>query len=159
MKNARVRKPVVAVVNTNNDLVSALQHGLEAEGFNIVTAHIEAIKSGEVDFAAFLDEHNPALVIYDIVLPYDGNWVFLKMLRQLPQAQHRPFVVTTVNKRALDARVGATDAIEIRGGHADDIAPTMDAVRNALHKRATSDTTRRPVTGRKRGRTKSSPRP
>jgi CheY-like chemotaxis protein len=132
MKKARVRKPVVAVVNTNDDLVSALQHALEADGFNIVTAHIEGIKSGTVNFAAFLDEHDPAVVIYDIALPYDANWTFLNMLRQLPQAQQRPFVVTTVNKRALDVRVGPNDAIEIQGGHAQDVAPTMDAVRKVL---------------------------
>jgi CheY-like chemotaxis protein len=144
VKNARVRKPIVAIVNTNDDLVSALQHALEADGFNIVTAHIEAIKSGTLDFAAFLDEHDPALVIYDLALPYDDNWTFLNMLRQLPQAQ-RPFVVTTVNKRALDARVGSTDAIEIQGGHADDVAPTMDAVRKTLGIAGSVDRSRGPA--------------
>jgi CheY-like chemotaxis protein len=141
-------QPTVAIVNTNDDLVSALQHALEEEGLNIVTAHIEAIKSGAVDFAAFLDRHDPAVVIYDIALPYDQNWIFLKMLRQLPHARRRSFVVTTVNIRALEARVGSTDAIEIQGGHADDLEPTLDAVRASLRGQGSARSrTRSSVTG------------
>jgi len=148
---ARVPKPIIAVVNTNDDLVSALQHALETEGFDIVTAHVQGIRDGTLDFAAFLQEHDPALVIYDIALPYDSNWKFLNMLRQLPQAQ-RPFVVTTVNKRALDARVGPTATIEIQGGHADDIEPTMEAVRKALHVSRDRRREKHPARGRRVGK-------
>ena len=153
---ARVRKPVVSVINTNDDLVSALQHALEAAGFNIVTGHVQGIQDGTLDFAAFLEEHDPAVVIYDIALPYDSNWKFLGMIRQLPQAQ-RAFVVTTVNKRALDARVGPTDTIEIQGGHADDIEPTMEAVRKALQTTRDQRPAKQPARGRKAG-TKRPPR-
>jgi CheY-like chemotaxis protein len=145
---AGVRKPVVAVVNSNDDLVSALQHALETDGFNIVTAHVQGIQDGTLDFAVFLEEHDPAVVIYDIALPYDSNWKFLSMIRQLPQAQ-RPFVVTTVNKRALDARVGPTDTIEIQGGHTDDVEPTMEAVRKAVHTSREPRSAKRSAGGRK----------
>ena len=148
MVKGRVRKPVVAIVNSNDDLVSALQHALEADDFNIVTAHVQGIQDGTLDFAAFLEEHDPAVVIYDIALPYDSNWKFLSMIRQLPQAQ-RPFVVTTVNKRALDARVGPTGTIEIQGGHADDVEPTMEAVRKALQTGRDQRPTKRSARGRK----------
>ena len=56
----------------------------------------------------------------------------MQMLRQLPVCRDLPFVMTTVNQRALDASVGPTDAIEIVGGHSDDAEPTLEAVRKAV---------------------------
>jgi CheY-like chemotaxis protein len=126
------RAPVVAVINTNDDLVQGLARDLESDGYTVATAHIENIKSGSEDFIAFLKRHEPAAVIYDIAIPYDDNWTFLNLLRELPMCGRIPFVVTTVNKAALEARVGPTDTIEIRGGHADDVQPTLEALRRAL---------------------------
>jgi CheY-like chemotaxis protein len=132
-KNHNKRAPVVAVINSNDDLVAALANELKQEGYTPVTAHVADIKSGSEDFIAFLQRHEPDLIIYDIAVPYEDNWTFLGMLRTLPQCQHIPFVITTVNKRVLDSRVGPTDALEIVGGHADDVEPTLEAVRKGLH--------------------------
>jgi CheY-like chemotaxis protein len=126
------RAPVVAVINTSDDLVQALSRQLDLDGYTVVTLHIEDIKSGKQDFVAFLKRHGPSAIIYDIAIPYDDNWTFLKLLRELPDACRLPFVITTVNKRALDVRVGPTDTIEIQGGHADDVEPTLEALRKAL---------------------------
>jgi CheY-like chemotaxis protein len=131
----RVRKaatPVVAVVNTNDDLVMALRSRLLDEGYAIVTAHIRDIKSGREDFAAFVRSHDPDVIIYDIAIPYEDNWTFLHTLRELPECAKRRFIVTTVNKRVLDERVGRTDAVELVGGHADDFEPLVDAVAAAV---------------------------
>jgi len=43
-------------------------------------------------------------------------------------ARHQRFIVTTVNKRVLEQRVGKTDAIELVGGHADDFDPLLDVL-------------------------------
>ncbi len=60
---------VVGVVNTNDDLVSVIRDALIGEGFNVVTAHIRDIKAGRQDFSAFLREHDPAVVVYDLAIP------------------------------------------------------------------------------------------
>ena len=120
---------VIAVVNTNDDLVNVLRDALILEGFNVVTMHIRDIKAGRQDFSAFLRGHNPAVVIYDLAVPYEDNWTFFQTLRQLPEAQNRHFVMTTVNKRVLDQRIGPTEVIEIQGCHADDLDPVIDAVK------------------------------
>jgi DNA-binding response OmpR family regulator len=122
---------VVAIVNTNDDLVQALRAALEEAHYAVVTCHIRDIKAGKVDFGAFLSTHDPAVVVYDITVPYEDNWTFFQTLRKLPEAQPREFVITTVNKRELDRRVGPTKAIEIVGGHAQDFEPTLDAVNKA----------------------------
>jgi CheY-like chemotaxis protein len=120
---------VVAVVNTNDDLVNVIRNALIVEGFNVVTAHIRDIKAGRQDFSVFLREHDPAAVIYDIAIPYEDNWTFLQTLRQLPEAEKRRFILTTVNKRVLDQRIGQKDIIELQGGRADDLDPLLERVK------------------------------
>jgi CheY-like chemotaxis protein len=119
---------VVAIINTNDDLVNVLREALIEHGFNVVTGHIRDIKAGRLDFAEFLRAHNPTAIIYDIAVPYEDNWTFFQTLKQLPDAKHRDFVVTTVNRRVMQQRVGQADVIEIQGGRADDLDPVVDAV-------------------------------
>lgn len=125
-------QPVVAIVNTNDDLVQAVRSRLIDEGVGVVTLHIRDVKSGRSDFGAFLKAHEPAVVIYDIAIPYDDNWTFFSTLRRLPESINRRFLITTVNKRVMEHKVGATDAIELIGGHADDLEPLVDALKRAL---------------------------
>jgi CheY-like chemotaxis protein len=125
---------VVAVVNTNDDLVQALRHVLETEGYAVVTTHIRDIKAGKADFGSFLLSHDPAVVIYDIAVPYEDNWTFFQTLRKLPECKDREFVVTTVNRRVMEARVGKTNVVEIVGGRAQDFEPTIEAVAKAVGK-------------------------
>ena len=127
--------PVVAIVNTNDDLVQLLREAFIQDGFLVVSAHIRDIKAGRQDFSAFLAAHDPAVVVYDITVPYEESWTFLQTLRQLPEARERPFVVTTVNKRVLDQRIGANEAIEIQGGRADDLDPVIEAVQKVVQAR------------------------
>ena len=126
---------VVAVINSNDDLVRVLRDVLVDRGFQVVTGHIRDLKSGRQDFAEFLTAHNPGVVIYDIAVPYEDNWTFLQTLRQLPEVQDRAFVITTVNKRVLDERIGDNDAIEIQGGHADDFDAVVEAVQKLAQAR------------------------
>ena len=124
--------PVVAIVNTNDDLVQVLRDALIREGFQVVTGHIRDFKAGRLDFGSFLRSHRPAVVVYDISVPYEDNWTFLKTLRELPDARDPIFVLTTVNKRVFERRVGESDVIEIEGGHADDLDPVLEAVRRYI---------------------------
>lgn len=128
-------QPVVAVINSNDDLVKVLRDALIREGLDVVTAHIRDFKAGKLSFPDFLSNHDPAVVIYDISVPYEDNWTFFQTLLTLPESQARTFVVTTVNKRVLDRRIGPSEAIEIQGGRADDLDPVIEAVQKKLQRR------------------------
>ena len=128
MRQPSTSSGVVAIINTNDDLVNVLREALIEHGFNVVTGHIRDIKSGRLDFGEFLRVHNPAVTIYDISVPYEDSWTFFQTLTQLPDAANREFVVTTVNKRVLQQRVGPVGVIEIQGGRADDLDPVVEAV-------------------------------
>ena len=126
---------VIAVVNSNEDTVEMLRLCLQQHGFtSIVTGHIRDIKTGEMDFPAYLAEHDPAVIVYDIAIPYDQNWTFMKLLLTLESMRGRKVVLTTTNKARLEQLVGPTDAFEIVGKPYD-LDLIVAAVKKALGKK------------------------
>jgi DNA-binding NtrC family response regulator len=107
---------VVAVINSSEDTVEMLRTCLQLRGFRgVVTAHIHDFKTGEADFLKFIAEHDPAVIVYDVSIPYDKNWTFLQLLLDTDVMRSRKVVITTTNKRRLEELVGPTDAFEIVG--------------------------------------------
>jgi DNA-binding response OmpR family regulator len=128
---SRVAKPIIAVFNSSNDTVELLRAVLEQEGFQTVVGHLVDVKSGELDFVAFIEHHSPAVIVYDVSLPYEANWNFLRLVRSSEPVKARRVVITTTNKPALDKLVGQTEAIEIIGKPYD-LQQVVAAVRAAL---------------------------
>jgi len=128
-------KPIIAVFNASNDTVQMLRTVLEAEGLHTVSGHIGELKTGELDFIAFIEHHRPAVIVYDISPPYETNWNFLRLVRSAEPARACRFVLTTTNKPVLDKLVGETEALEIIGKPYD-LDRVVAAVRTALDDRA-----------------------
>jgi DNA-binding response OmpR family regulator len=129
-------QPVVAVVNTNPDLVELLKARIEAAGFVVLVIHIAAIRAG-LDVGAIFAQHDPKVVVYDVVAPYERNWRFLQHLRETA-FNGRRFVLTAPNERALAKLVGRDEKIyEVLNGD-EDIDAIVQAVREAARARPTS---------------------
>jgi DNA-binding response OmpR family regulator len=121
----------VAVVNSSDDTVEMLRVALQHAGFESVTAHVDDVKRGVLDFSRFLTEHDPRVVIYDVSPPYEQNWTFLQMLRTTDAMRGRLVVLTTTHKGHLDELVGPTDAVEIVGKPYD-VNQVIERVRRGL---------------------------
>jgi CheY-like chemotaxis protein len=121
---------VVAILNANDDIVELLRVVFENAGLIAVSAHVDAIKRGEVDFEQFVRQHRPDVIVYDIPPPYDRQWAFLNHMRRLPALQNVPFVVTTTNAARLHELVGTDERIYEIVGKPYDLDDILTAVRS-----------------------------
>jgi DNA-binding NarL/FixJ family response regulator len=128
-------QPVVAVVNTNPDLVELLKAEIEKAGFVVLVLHISDIRQG-LDVGSVLAQHDPQVIVYDVVFPYERNWRFLQHLRETT-FKGRRFVLTTPNEAGVRQLVGKDERVyEVLddGGDTDSI---VQAVREAARARPT----------------------
>ena len=127
--------PVVAVINTNPDLVELLKARIEAAGFVVLVLHVEQIRQG-LDVGSVIAEHDPQVIVFDVVVPYERNWRFLQHLRETVLKDRR-FVLTTPNAVALNRMVGKDEKVyEVLDDRAD-IDAIVQAVREAARARPT----------------------
>ena len=108
-----VKSRVIAIFNTNSEVLELVRESLQQAGFQAVMAHIDDLKRGRLDMIQFVEEHKPDVIVYDVAPPYDTNWTFLRLMRNSKVMQGRAFVVTTTNKRALEELIGPNDVVEL----------------------------------------------
>ena len=122
------RMKTVAVFNASDDTVEMLKMLLSNAGFRAVSEQVDRVKSGELDFIAFLKTHSPDAIVWDITPPYDRNWRFFQLIRSLRALEQCALVLTTTHKKNLDTLAGQnTGAIEIVGKPYD-LQTIVDAV-------------------------------
>ena len=122
---------VVAVFNTNDDVVELLRLWLENAGFVVVSAHVDAIKRGEVDVEQFITQHKPKVAVYDVPPPYERQWAFFTHLRR-NLLSDTTFVITTTNAAHLRELVGTSERIYEIVGKPYDLDEILAAVKRAL---------------------------
>jgi CheY-like chemotaxis protein len=126
---------VVAILNSNEDLVELLRTLLEAAGFVAVSGHIAAAKRGTFDLRQFIEQHDPSVVVYDLVPPYDRNWAFLEHLRGDALFEGRQFVLTSANAKHAEELAGRAEHIYEVIGKPYDLDRIVQAVREASRSR------------------------
>ena len=107
------QKVVVAIFNTNPEVLDLVRESLQDAGYATVVAHVDDLKRGRIDLVQFVEQHHPDCIVYDVAPPYDTNWTFLRLMRSSKVMQGRAFVVTTTNKKALDELIGPSDTVEL----------------------------------------------
>ncbi len=129
--------PVVAIINTNPDLVKILRYNLERAGFVVFEIHIEDIRLASANVDSFLDQHDPKVIVYDIAPPYDMNWRFLDHLRTSTGFKGRQFVLTSVNARRAEEVVRNDESVYEVLGEDQDISEVVRAMKEASRARPT----------------------
>ena len=131
-KTAPQTAPLVACVDSSEDLVQLLADYLRLDGFRVVT-HGTPIRWGSEPVIRFVSELRPDACVYSVSVPYAESWAEFQTLRAaVPDV---PFVLTTTNLRGLHDAAGPTDGIEILGKPFD-LDALCSAVRRALAERA-----------------------
>jgi two-component system response regulator len=124
----------IAVFNSSEDTIEILKIALEEHGFAVASGHVSDIKKGQVDVLDFVKEHQPEVVIYDVALPYEENWRFLRLLQSSEALKHLKWVITTTHKRRLEELVGECGEVFEIVGKPYDMERIIGAVRGALER-------------------------
>ena len=123
---------MVAILDSVDEFLDALQFALEAEGYGTVRASLADIQSGALDLVALVEETRPDVVVYDLPRPYERNWNLLRLLKDTESLRRRTWLVTTPDKEALEAAVGASGVVEIVMGRPHGVEDVLGAVRTVL---------------------------
>jgi DNA-binding NarL/FixJ family response regulator len=129
-------RPRVAIFNSRPDFIEALRVALEASGITTTTAHLADIQSGALDLVAFARLHHPQLIVYDLPRPFEAHWNFLKLLKDTRCLNGLMWVLTTTDKQALEAAVGAAGVVEIVFGEPYGVPDVVSAVSKVLGRHA-----------------------
>jgi len=129
------RPPVIAVLNSNDDLVEMLGSLLGKIGYAVVSGHIDDVKRGRMDLLNFIRQHDPQVIVYDLVPPYDRSWDFLLTVKESEYMRGRTFILTSVNAARAQEVVGMSDMVYEVVGKGEDLDRIVTAIREAVHRR------------------------
>src|SRR5918993_4994074 len=111
MANQGSSPPVVAILNSNDDLVEMMKTLIEKAGFTTVSGHVDEVRRGKLDLVNFVRQHDPRVIVYDLVPPYDRSWNYLLALRDSETMRGRPFVLTSVNAERAREVIGRSEMV------------------------------------------------
>jgi DNA-binding NtrC family response regulator len=131
--------PVVAIFNTSRDLVDMLRGVFEVAGYVVVSLLTHQIREGDVNIEAFLRQHNPNVIVYDIAPPYEPNWRLFQHVCQTPSMRDCHIVLTSTNAARVAEMVGTNRRIYEIVGKPVDLDQLVNAVRDAAHARPVAD--------------------
>ena len=99
-------RPTVLVLNGSEDLIEALEELLHDAGFQTKGARVQDLVRGPLDFSTLVRETRPAVIVYDISVPFDLSWGAFQKLAATPAAAGIPFVLTTTNREGAEEYTG-----------------------------------------------------
>src|SRR3954466_3723360 len=102
---------VAAIFNSSPDIVDMLRRAFEPAGIVTVSVLTHQIREGVVDIDAFLRQHNPNVIVYDIAPPYDANWQLFRHVCGMDAMRGRKVVITSTNARHVEELVGRDETI------------------------------------------------
>jgi DNA-binding NtrC family response regulator len=135
--HSAMKPDVVAIFNSSEEVVDLLKDVLEHAGFVIVYGHIGEIKRGMLDLEAFVRQHRPKVIVYDLVPPYETTWAFLEHLRGSEALQGAQFVLTSINRARVEEIVKPNEHVYEIVGKPLDLDQIVRAVKEASRARPT----------------------
>jgi CheY-like chemotaxis protein len=124
--------PSIIVFNSSEETIEILKIALEEQGYAVSTGHVADVKKGQLDVIDFVEEHNPDVIIYDVAIPYEENWRFLRLLQSSDALKDVKWVITTTHKKRLEELVGETGEVYEVVGKPYDLTRITNAVKSAL---------------------------
>lgn len=125
-----MKRPTVLLLNGSEDLLEVLAHLVEAEGLHPICVRIPDLERGKEDLARLVRENDPAVIVFDVSVPFGRSWATFQESSALPEVASRPIVLTTTNKEGAMEYTGP-EVIELLLKPYD-IGQFLKAVKEAL---------------------------
>jgi CheY-like chemotaxis protein len=129
----------VAVINTTPDVIEMLRSVFETAGFLVVSTFTHDIRDGRVDFEAFMRQHRPRVIVYDLAPPYERNFLLFQHVRGMPAVADAHFVITSTNPSNVSDMVGRDERVYEVVDRAEDLMAIVQAVKQAARARDTRE--------------------
>jgi len=127
----------VAIINSSPDTVELLRSVLQHAGFLVVCGYTFDIRDGRLDITAFVEQHRPRVIVYDIAPPYEANWRLFNHIRGLDVMRQIRFVITSVNPAHVEGLVGRDEHVYEVVERPLDLDRIVTAVKEAARARPT----------------------
>lgn len=127
----------VAIVNSTPDAIEMLRHLLFQAGFLVVSCYAHDIRDGRTDYEAFIRQHQPRVIVYDIAPPYERNFRMFEHVRAMPVSEGCQFVLTSMNRAHLGKLVGRDEQVYEVVDRDEDLLRLVQAVKEASRARPT----------------------
>lgn len=128
---------VVGVFNSSDEVVDLVKDALERAGFLIVLGHVNDIRRGNINLEAFIRQHRPKVIVYDLIPPYEKSWDFLEHVRHSDFMHGVQFVLTSLNSHRVREIVAPNEHVYEIVGKTDDLEEIVRAVKEASRARPT----------------------
>jgi CheY-like chemotaxis protein len=132
MPHFTTAQPLVAIFDSMDETIEMLARLLEEHGFQTVIGRIEEIQSGVLDLVAFLEEHDPHVILFDLPRPYEQHLNFIRLLATTDSLKRRGWVLMTTHEAALRVAVGAVGGVPSILGKPYVPTEVLQAVQTAL---------------------------
>jgi DNA-binding NtrC family response regulator len=127
----------VAIINSSPDTIELLRRVLQHAGFLVVSGYTFDIRDGRLDITAFVEQHRPKVIVYDIAPPYEENWRLFNHVRELDGMRQLRFVITSVNASHVEGLVGRDEHVYEVVERPLDLDRIVTAVKEAVRARPT----------------------
>ena len=128
---------VVVIINTSPDTIELLRGPLQRAGMVVLSAYTFDVRDGRVDIVAFIEQHGPKVVVYDIAPPYEDNWRLFQHVRGFDVMRGVQFVITSPNPSHVEKLAGRDERIYEVVGKPLDLDLIVGAVKEAVRARPT----------------------
>ena len=130
------RPVVVAILNSNDEIVELMRVLIEQAGFIVVHGHIHDVKRGRLDLMNFIRQHDPSVIVYDLIPPYDRSWNFFRSVQTADYMKGRQFVLTSVNADRAREVMGKSAMVHEIVGKPLDLDEVLRAIKEASKTRS-----------------------
>jgi CheY-like chemotaxis protein len=122
---------VVAIFYSSEALVPLLRTMFEDAQYVAVLSHVDDVKRGHLDLVSFVQQHQPDVVVYDLIPPFPAHWQFVDHLREDSPLKNVPFVLTSANAAAATELAGRDEPVQEILGQPSDVDALLKAVTRA----------------------------